>query len=256
MIFKFICLCRVCYCTVDLISSSSPHAIFLSYVVTQHPITEERSVESVWVRRRNWSKDSVAVLIRTKCPFASCLVEETMLEIVSLLAIVSGRAWGRVLMYGHVWEWGHRATGTPVCHVNNNVWVAQMWYIKQHISYLAPWWKINGRMAGRIPNERWINVISSSVYWDSLTALAHKRKYLSGFSSQDNIDLRWGAGRVWEGGVRGWLSMFATSPPKVFKTLGCGCTWDIKSWSATQLNVETKRSMTPFNIYQIDWYHC
>lgn len=43
----------------------------------------------------------MAVLIRTKCPFVSCLVEETVLEIVSSLAIVSGRACED--MCPHVW---------------------------------------------------------------------------------------------------------------------------------------------------------
>lgn len=96
-----------------------------------------------------------------------------------------------------IWERIRESVQAETRRVNNGLRAAQMWYIKWHISYLRPppthpptSRKINGWMPGRIPNERWINVIYSFVYWNNLTALAHNRKYLSGFFSQDNIDLR------------------------------------------------------------------
>lgn len=146
---------------------------------------------------------------KDQCSFVSCLVEEMVLNktlptirvstcgcdqhwiCVSMVCLCEDVIL-HVCVYS-VREWERVAIETPASHVNNSVREFQMWYIKWHISYLPPpppKWKINGRMPGRIPNERWINVISSFVYWDNLTALAHKRKYLSGFFSQDNIDLR------------------------------------------------------------------
>lgn len=123
-------------------------------------------------RRRRHTLDD-----KDRCPLVSGrddVLEHCCLPCVYhqlCICVLTYAVWGREFACRHTRQW---KTGYEYlrCDTKDGTFVISR----------PPGEKINeAECLAEFQNERWINVISSFVYWDDFTALAHKWKYLPGF---------------------------------------------------------------------------